>query len=106
MKSPKNRRRKSVKANFIERSCDASSSIAIKCLCGDVIILVPDLKVMGKAIEAHVDTHRKMKDCSNDPEPKNEKGAESEAEAELIENHLIAEVFKKIIRHNIGDLRH
>ena len=37
-------------------------------------------------------------------EPENEK--EAELEAELIENHLIAEVFKKIIRHNIGDLRH
>ena len=64
MKSPKNRRGKSVKVNFMEIGCDASSSIAIKCLCGDEIILVPDLKFMGKVIEAHVDTHRKIKDCS------------------------------------------
>ena len=29
----------------------------VRCECGDEILLLPDLKEMGKAIEDHVDLH-------------------------------------------------
>jgi hypothetical protein len=57
----------------------------IKCSCGYEILLVPDIKVMSKAIDDHVETHsQKVKD------PK-----ASKAEAERISDYLIAQVFGK-----------
>ena len=59
---------------------------AIKCAsCGAEIMLVPNLKAMSKAIEAHVEKHRlKVKDPM-----------EAEAEAESIRDSLITQVFDK-----------
>jgi len=57
----------------------------IKCLCGYEILLVPDVKVMNDAIDAHVATHiQKLQDS-----------AVSKAESERISNYLIAQIFKK-----------
>jgi hypothetical protein len=60
----------------------------IICECGFEILLTPDLKSMGKAIEAHAVEHgQKEKD------PK-----KAALEAERIENELIAQTFKQSIR--------
>ena len=57
----------------------------IKCSCGVEILLVPNVKVMSNAIEAHVAKHtQKAKD------PKT-----AEAEAEHIRDHLITQVLDK-----------
>ena len=57
----------------------------IKCSCGAEILLVPDVKLMSEAIEAHVEEHKqKVKD------PK-----EAEAEAERIRDDLIVKVLNK-----------
>ena len=58
---------------------------AIKCLCGAVILLVPNVKVMSEAIESHVAKHKqKVKD------PK-----EAQAEAERIRDDLITQILEK-----------
>jgi hypothetical protein len=57
----------------------------IKCSCGYEILLVPDVKVMSKAIDAHVEKHKQK---VKDPYASN-------AEAERISDYLIAQVFKK-----------
>ena len=60
----------------------------IKCSCGFEILLVPDVKVMSKAIEAHAEKHQqKVKDAKA-----------SKAEAERISDYLIAQVFEKASR--------
>ena len=65
----------------------------IKCDCGLEIPLLPDLKAMSKAIEAHVETHRKIeKDCSK-TEAENEGIADLEAERIL--NFLTTQVLTK-----------
>ena len=57
----------------------------IRCSCGFEILLVPDVKVMSKAIEAHAEKHQqKVKDTKG-----------SKAEAERISDHLIAQVFEE-----------
>jgi hypothetical protein len=57
----------------------------IKCSCGEEILLVPNVKLMSKAIETHAAKHhQKVK------EPK-----EAEAEAERIREHLIIQVLTK-----------
>ncbi|MCW3996450.1 MAG: hypothetical protein NWE98_09945 [Candidatus Bathyarchaeota archaeon] len=57
---------------------------SISCLCGAEILLVPDVKLMSKAVEAHALTHKKkMQDSKR-----------AEEEAERIRNHLIAEVLR------------
>ena len=62
-----------------------SGMSAIKCLCGGVILLVPNVKAMSEAIESHVAKHRqKVKD------PK-----EAEAEAERIRDDLITKILEK-----------
>ena len=61
------------------------SSPMIKCSCGFEILLVPNVKVMSEAVEAHVAEHQqKIKD------PK-----AAEAEAERIRDDLIMQVFEK-----------
>jgi len=56
--------------------------VKIRCECGDEILLLPDLKEMGKAIEDHVDLHLhflKVPSCTP-------------AEAERLKDVLIAQV--------------
>jgi len=59
--------------------------VTIVCECGDEILLIPDPKEMGKAIEDHVDLHLQ-----------NLKGPGCSAEeAKCLRNVLIAQVFSK-----------
>jgi hypothetical protein len=57
----------------------------IKCECGEEILLVPDAKVMGKCIEAHVKSHTET--------IKDQKKAQ--LEADRIRNLLVAQILKK-----------
>ncbi len=57
----------------------------IECFCGAKILLVPNVKHMSEAIEAHVAEHtKKIKDQK-----------EAEAEAERVRDDLIAKVLSK-----------
>lgn len=57
----------------------------IICSCGFEILLVPDIKVMSKAIDAHAKEHReKVKDP-----------LASKAESERIIDYLIEQIFDK-----------
>jgi hypothetical protein len=56
----------------------------VTCECGTRILVLPDVKAMSTAIEAHVKSH----------ETKN--GALTEEDQEVIRDDLIAKVFKKI----------
>ncbi len=57
----------------------------IKCVCGAEILLVPDVKLMSKALEAHVEEHRaKFKNAK-----------EAETEAQTIMDDLVAKVLLK-----------
>ena len=57
----------------------------IKCSCGKEIMVVPDVEVMGEAIEAHVKEHkRKVQGRKN-----------AEAEAERTRDDLIKKVLRK-----------
>jgi hypothetical protein len=56
--------------------------IKIRCECGDELLLLPDLKEMGKAIEDHVDMHlQSLKAPSCTP-----------AEAERLKDALITQI--------------
>ena len=55
----------------------------IKCYCGFKILLIPNVKEMSKAIDAHVAEHKKK---TKDP-------LRAEHEAEAIENYLIKQLF-------------
>ena len=57
----------------------------IKCSCGAEILLVPNVKLMNEAIEAHILEHTKKLKT-----PK-----EAEAEAERIRDDLIIQVLEK-----------
>lgn len=57
----------------------------ISCECGAEILMVPDLKGMSEAIEAHVEKH--VKEIENP--------AKAEATAERIREDLITKVLKK-----------
>jgi hypothetical protein len=57
----------------------------VKCLCGVEILLVPDVKIMSKALEAHVEEHKRR--------IKNAK--EAEVEAQCIMDDLIEKVLSK-----------
>ncbi len=68
-----------------EKIGDKPGRSAIKCLCGAVILLVPNVKVMSAAIETHVAKHlQKVRD------PK-----AAEAEAERVRDDLITKILKK-----------
>jgi len=58
----------------------------IRCLCGAEILLVSNVEAMSKAIEAHVEEHKK--DIAGQKEAKKE--------AELIRDDLIAKVLQRI----------
>ena len=58
----------------------------IECFCGAKILLVPDIKLMSKAIETHVQEHtKKIKGSQKDVD----------AEAERVRDDLIAKVLNK-----------
>ena len=59
----------------------------IKCECGVEIMLVPDVKAMRDAIEAHIVQHMQKV-----------KGLEMAKEAERIEDSLIGQVFRIAIQ--------
>ena len=53
----------------------------LKCQCGHEILLLPDLKTMGKVIEEHAMEHKN-------------KYALTQKEADAIQDNLIAQAFK------------
>ena len=55
----------------------------IKCSCGYKILLIPSIKAMSQAIEAHVETH--ILKINN--------AAEAERESERVRNDLIEQAF-------------
>jgi hypothetical protein len=57
------------------------SLVVIKCTCGSEILLVPDIKAMGEAVENHVAEHKKKYGLSSD-------------QAEGIRDHLIIQIFE------------
>ena len=58
----------------------------VKCECGKEILLLPDLKEMSNALEAHVLEH-----CKREKDP-----AKAICESDRLWNLLIAAVFQKI----------
>jgi hypothetical protein len=85
-----NRFGKITEANILERVISGRSNhlfseSIIKCKCRAEILVVPDLRAMDRAIEAHVSLHRK-----------NEKyNSKNNATAESVRSNLIAQVFMK-----------
>ncbi len=63
----------------------ASTLPVIECSCGEQILLVPNVKKMSAAIEAHIIEHTKKMKVAE----------EAEAEAERIRDDLIAKVLDK-----------
>ena len=57
----------------------------VKCECGAEILLVTNVKVMGEAIETHVELHRR----------KLKNPVDAEVEAERIRDFLIGQVLDK-----------
>jgi hypothetical protein len=55
----------------------------IKCECGEEILLLPDVRAMGEAIEIHVAMHMQRSKALADPD----------GEAERLRDDLIAQVF-------------
>ena len=58
----------------------------ITCKCGFEIPVVPDVKMLGKAIDEHIEEHRAK-------EPDDDKG---EVAAKRIHDYLFSQLFKKI----------
>ena len=57
----------------------------VKCVCGAAILLVPNVKVMSKAVEDHVEKHV--------AKVKNQR--EAEVEAERVRDDLITKILEK-----------
>jgi hypothetical protein len=57
----------------------------VKCECGEEIVLLPDVRSMGEAIEIHVALHVQKAKALADPD----------AEAERVRNALITQVLSK-----------
>ena len=64
-----------------EESSLKNNLLLLKCQCGHEILLLPDLKTMGKAIEEHAMDHKN-------------KYALTQKEADAIQDNLIAQAFK------------
>ena len=64
------------------RNWSDSSLQFIKCECGERILILPNAKMMGTAIERHILEQHKNKGAN-------------QVEADRIENALIAQLFKK-----------
>jgi hypothetical protein len=82
---------KASKANVLERvnsrrPGQTFSESIIKCKCHAKILVIPDLKAMSKALNTHMTRHRKMEKDNSKTNSKVTK---------LVEDNLIAEVFKK-----------
>ena len=72
--------------NFTTSKKQANSVLpVVRCECGAEILMVPDVKLMGVAIETHVEIHRRK---IKNPET-------AEVEAERIRNCLTALVLEK-----------
>ena len=67
-----------------KKVADTSHLPVITCLCGAEILLVPNVKKMNEAIEAHILEHTKKLNAK-----------EAEAEAERIRSDLIIKVLEK-----------
>jgi hypothetical protein len=68
-----------------KKAADTSGLPIIECSCGVEILLVPNVKKMNEAIEAHILEHtKKIKDAK-----------EAEAEAERVRSDLIIKVLEK-----------
>jgi len=68
-----------------KKSAKTSGLPIIKCSCGAEILLVPNVKKMNEAIEAHILEHtKKIKDAK-----------EAEAESECVRSDLIIKVLEK-----------
>ena len=70
-----------------KHKCKAGLPV-IRCSCGAEILLVPNVKLVGEAIENHADAHKQK---VKDPE-------EAEAETEKIHNELIVKILEKACR--------
>jgi hypothetical protein len=70
-----------------KKKIDDAQLPVIECTCGAKILLVPNVKQMGKAIESHVEEHVKKMKCATKKE--------REVEAEHVRDHLTAKVLKK-----------
>ena len=57
----------------------------VTCRCGKEILVVPNVRLMSKAIEEHVEEHRKKLGCLK----------EAKEEAERIRNDLVTKVLRK-----------
>lgn len=94
MQAHEERNNEAAKADVLKKGVSRNAAKStIKCECGWETSLVPDIKTMSEAIEAHVDTHRKIeKDCSKTDA---ENIGAAELEADRIENYLVAQVLQK-----------
>ncbi|MCW4029547.1 MAG: hypothetical protein NWE92_07870 [Candidatus Bathyarchaeota archaeon] len=68
-----------------EKTGDKKGLPMIRCHCGKEILVVPDVKLMSEAIDAHAEEHKKR---IKDPK-------QAEEEAEHIRDELIAQLFDK-----------
>jgi hypothetical protein len=71
----------------VKRKDTVLKKSTITCKCGVQILLVPDVKEMNLALEAHISEHKKNATLSD-------------LEAEAILDYLIAQVFGKIGQEN------
>ena len=67
-----------------KKKVNSASLPVIECSCGAQILLVPNVKKMGAAIEAHIIEHTKKISNSKD----------AEAEAERVRDDLIVKVLE------------
>lgn len=67
------------------KKANETSLPIIICSCGAEILLIPNVKEMNKAIEAHIEEHTKKINSAK----------EAEAEAERIRDDLIVKVLEK-----------
>ena len=68
-----------------KKDSNVAGRSAIKCSCGKLILMVPNVKVMSEAIEVHVAEHtKKVIDRK-----------EAEAEAERVRDDLIVQILEK-----------
>jgi hypothetical protein len=65
----------------VKRSSSKHNLPVLKCECGHEILLLPDVKALGKAIEEHVMEHKK-------------KYALTQEEADAIQENLIVQAFR------------
>jgi hypothetical protein len=65
----------------VKRSSSKNNLPVLKCECGHEILLLPELKTLGNAIEEHAIEHQK-------------KYALTQEEADAIQDNLIAQAFK------------